>query len=306
MKVGRPGPRGQRPASSGRPTGRAWPSAHRVADRGPAARPVRRRGPGLPGWRPRLRLTPPRAAAILGLLLSMGALNGVSATPVFTLTRTELPALRWTTPGDLAAAAATPQGTNLFRLRVAPIERRIEALPGIADATVSVSLPDSLVVQVRERQAILVWAVGDGQFLVDRSGVLFAATSAEAATAAGLPTITDSREASAALAVGATLDPVDLDAATRFGSLVPADLGSTARSLIVTISDATGYALGTEPRSWVAIFGLYTPSLRTPAMISNQVRTLRSLIAGREDQIERIILADENGGTYIPRATSVP
>jgi hypothetical protein len=106
--------------------------------------------------------------------------------------------------------------------------------------------------------------------------------------------------------VGESIDPVDFDAATRLGSIVPKDLESAAKSLVVTVSDANGFVLSPFPRTWVAIFGLYTPSLRTPAMIPGQVRLLRSLIAGREASVARVILADENSGTFIPRDTPPP
>jgi hypothetical protein len=36
-------------------------------------------------------------------------------------------------------------------------------------------------------------------------------------------------------------------------------------------------------------------------MIPGQVRLLRSLIAGREASVARVILASETDGTYIPR-----
>ena len=301
MRLGRRG----RGDVAGRPIGQG-PRDRRPVRRSGAAHPLSHRGRG-PGRFPlRARLSPPRAAALLGLLASAGALYGLALTPAFTLARTDIPELRWTTREAAASAIATPDGTNLFRLRTAPIEARLRALPGVADANVSVSLPDTLVVEIQERQAILDWAVGDVRFLVDRTGVLFAVAPADGTAAAGLPAITDSRATSARLAVGSTLDPVDMDAATRLGSLVPIDLESSATSLVVAVTDANGFVVGTVPRSWIAVFGLYTPSLRTPAIIPGQVRLLRSLLAGREEAIERVILADEDSGTFIPRATAVP
>lgn len=289
---------------AGRPIAQG-PRDRRPARRSGAAHPLGRRGRGFGRFLRRARLSPPRAAALLGLLASAGALYGLALTPAFTLARTDIPELRWTTREAAASAIATPFGMNLFRLRTAPIEARLRALPGVADAHVSVSLPDTLVVEIQEREAILDWAVGDVRFLVDRTGVLFALAPADG-TAAGLPAITDSRAASARLAVGSWLDPVDMDAATRLGSLVPIDLESSATSLVVAVTDANGFVVGTVPRSWIAVFGLYTPSLRTPAIIPGQVRLLRSLLAGREEAIERVILADEDSGTFIPRATAVP
>ena len=300
MRLGRRG----RGDVAGRPIAQG-PRDRRPARRSGAAHPLGRRGRGFGRFLTRARLSPPRAAALLGLLASAGALYGLALTPAFTLARTDIPELRWTTREAAASAIATPFGVNLFRLRTAPIEARLRALPGVADAHVSVSLPDTLVVEIQEREAILDWAVDDVRFLVDRTGVLFALAPADG-TAAGLPAITDSRATSARLAVGSRLDPVDMDAATRLGSLVPIDLESSATSLVVAVTDANGFVVGTVPRSWIAVFGLYTPSLRTPAIIPGQVRLLRSLLAGREETIERVILADEDSGTFIPRATAVP
>ena len=300
MRLGRRG----RGDVAGRPIAQG-PRDRRPARRSGAAHPLGRRGRGFGRFLTRARLSPPRAAALLGLLASAGALYGLALTPAFTLARTDIPELRWTTREAAASAIATPFGVNLFRLRTAPIEARLRALPGVADAHVSVSLPDTLVVEIQEREAILDWAVDDVRFLVDRTGVLFALAPADG-TAAGLPAITDSRATSARLAVGSRLDPVDMDAATRLGSLVPIDLESSATSLVIAVTDANGFVVGTVPRSWIAVFGLYTPSLRTPAIIPGQVRLLRSLLAGREEAIERVILADEDSGTFIPRATAVP
>ncbi|HEX4897861.1 MAG TPA: FtsQ-type POTRA domain-containing protein [Candidatus Limnocylindrales bacterium] len=286
-------PAGARPGRSGgahparglRPTGRAWPSIR-------LPRPTR-----LP------RFTPARAGALLGIIASLGAIYGLAATTAFTYARAEIPELRWTSPGAVEAAIGIPSGTNLFRITVAPIEDRIEALPGVARARVTVALPDTLVVEVTEREAIAVWAVGEGRFLVDVDGVLFAQSDDAATTAGSLPVIDDGRAEAATFAIGTRLDPVTLDAARRLGSLVPGDVGSVADTLLVTVSDATGFVVGTSPGSWIAIFGLYTPSARPPSIIPDQVRLLRSLLAGREETVAQVILADAENGTFIPKPT---
>lgn len=255
------------------------------------------------------RLTPARAAAVLGILASIGSIYGLASTSAFSFSRAEIPNLRWTPREAVEAAIGVPAGTNLFRLSVAPIEERLRDLPSVADASVAVSLPDTLVVAVTEREAILVWSVGESGFLVDREGVLFARTEPGTTADDGLAIIADSRPASTSLAVGDALDPIDLDAATRLGALVPADVGSVADSLVVTVSEAQGFVIGTSPASWVAVFGLYTPSLRTPALVPGQVRLLRSLLDGRESTIAQVILADAENGTFIPKPTparSVP
>ncbi len=291
---GLPGSRG-RDAGEGRRSGRV--GAHPT--RGAIRTRRRLRRPTLNGA---------RAGALLGLLAAAGSIYGLASRPTFVLDRVELPALTWTSEADLAAAVATPLGTNLIQLRTGPIAARVRALPGVAAATVFVSLPDTLVVEVTERSAVVAWAVGDASYLVDRTGVVFASVGRGEVADGDLRTIDDRRAGSAALAVGSVLDPIDLDAATRLGSIVPADLDSQASDLEVSITDGSGFVMRTRPGSWVAIFGLYTQSLRPPSMIPGQVRLLRSLISGREETVDRVILAGENEGTYIPRgaATSPP
>ena len=68
------------------------------------------------------------------------------------------------------------------------------------------------------------------------------------------------------------------------------------------VTDDNGFVLQARPNGWSAIFGFYTPTLRTTALIPGQVRLLRSLLDGREATVERVILASETDGTYVPRA----
>jgi hypothetical protein len=124
--------------------------------------------------------------------------------------------------------------------------------------------------------------------------------------AAGLPQVVDRRAASPGLSVGARLDPVDVDAATRLASLTPAQLGSGFEQLRVIVTDEHGFELRAQPGGWTAIFGFYTASLRTTGIIPGQVRLLGELLEGREPTIQSVILADENDGTYVPRATPSP
>jgi len=332
----RPRPGGSRPAGGLHPAGGFRPTDGRTAGTAgrpgvgagapptglpPERRPSRatgahpgggRRSAGFAGSRFRLprptrlpRFTPARAGSLLGIIASLGAIYGLAATTAFTYTRAEIPDLRWTTRAAVEAAIGIPTGTNLFRITVDPLEDRIAALPGVAAARVSVSLPDTLVVEVTEREAIVAWGVGDARFLVDVDGVLFAASDPSAVALAGLPVIDDSREEAAAFEVGDRLDPVTIDAARRLASLGPDDVGSVAGRLLVTVSDATGFVVGTSPDSWIAVFGLYTPSARPPSIIPGQVRLLRSLLAGRESTIAQVILSDPEHGTFIPKPTPV-
>jgi hypothetical protein len=154
---------------------------------------------------------------------------------------------------------------------------------------------------------VLVWKAGDRRWLVDATGEIVAELGDGApAAAAKLPVVDDRRTGSGGLAIGSQLDPVDVDAATRLASLVPADIASTAASLAVSVTDENGFVLASTPKGWTAVFGYYTPSLRTTDLIPAQVRLLKSLLDGREATVDRVVLASATDGTYTPRGTPAP
>ncbi len=265
-----------------------------------------RRGPRV--RRASAGLSPARAGALLGMIVTAGAIYGVAGSSAFAYERLEIDPLRYTDEAAVAAVLDVAQGENLFQVRTEPLADQVRELPTVLGASVEVSLPDTLVVHVIERTPILVWRVGDASYLVDATGTLFAAVGeAFAEDAADLHVIRDERDSSTAtFGAGTRLDPVDFDAATRLAAIVPSDVGSTAGSFGVRISTANGFVLFTRPDTWVAVFGHYTPTLRPPDLIPEQVRLLRSLLAQREDEVGRVILAGPDDGTYIPRATPAP
>jgi hypothetical protein len=117
--------------------------------------------------------------------------------------------------------------------------------------------------------------------------------------------IVDRRAASAGTDVGRRLDPVDLDAATRLGSLRPVDVGSAAQTLTIELTDEQGFVVTAAQTGWSATFGFYTPSLRTPEMIPAQVRVLASLLLERgERNVRTVTLANETDGTFTTPAPS--
>jgi cell division protein FtsQ len=289
-----------RPRPPARGTPSLKPTVRRSIGGAPArrARTVRRASAGL---------TPVRAGAILAMLLSAGAVYGVAQSTVFTYERTDVDGATFTDEAQIVAALDEARGTNLFGLVTPPFEERLARIPTVRNADVSVRLPDTIGVRIRERTPILVWRVGARRYLADAEGQLFALLPEDPpVAAAALPVVEDRRAASVGLAVGEQLDRVDLDAATRLASIVPSDVGSGAEALDVFVDDASGFTVRSRPASWQAVFGFYTPTLRTPELIPGQVRLLRSLLIGREPQIERIILASETDGTYIPKPTPRP
>lgn len=274
----------------------------------PLARPLARRPAAASGDRTgRIRrasaiLTPLRAGAALVMLLAALGVYGVGASPAFGFRYLEVESPeRGLVDARVVAArlGLDAMKPNLFLLDTEALEANLRELPPVTDVHVVVHLPDTVTVRIVEREPILVWAVGAKRLLVDREGGIFSATAGAAGQ--GLPLIIDQRAVSVPLDVGGRVPAVDLDAATRFASLTPADLDSRATTFTIVVGDEHGYELRPEGAAWVAEFGFYTPTLRTPELIPGQVRLLRSLLAGREDSVARVSLADERTGTYTTR-----
>jgi hypothetical protein len=240
------------------------------------------------------------------MLASAAAIYGVGASSAFDYVGLQVDGLHFTDGAAVEAALADVRGRNLFGLETGPLVATLETLSTVENAHVDVRLPGTLAVTLEERVPVVIWQVGARRYLADSDGALFAMLAPgkdPPAGAAGLPVIDDRRAASAGLSVNRRLDDVDLDAATRLASLVPADVGSSAVSLGVVVNDDSGFILETRPKGWSAVFGFYTPSLRTTELIPEQVRLLRSLLAGREQLVDRVTLASGTDGTYTPRAT---
>ena len=249
-------------------------------------------------------VTPARAAALLGMLACGFSLTFVTGPSAFGLTRTDVPALTWTDEQLVRDTLALPEGANVFRLDTGPLVAGLHTLPAVASADVSISLPDAaVVVTIEERTPVLAWQVGDTRYVADGVGVIFAEVDASSPLPAGVALVDDRRgDDAATLEIGGRLDAVDLDVATRLGSITPADIGSNADRLRVLVTDADGFVVSVQG-GWTAVFGFYSPATRPTDMIPGQVRLLRSLLAGREAAVARIVLASETGGTYVPRAT---
>lgn len=252
-------------------------------------------------------MSPTRSAAILAMLVTAGAVYGLAATPAFGFERLEVRGTTLTSETAIRDQLGLPDGTNLVALTTDPIESRLRQLPSVGAVDVSVGLPDVLRVDVTERRPIVIWAIDDRRYAVDDTGYLFAEVSKNPSDEiTSTPVVIDERIRAVPLGVSSSLDPVDLDAATRLGSLTPVQIGSSAASLRVRITDERGFTLTSGRDSWVAVFGFYGQNQRTPALITGQVQLLTALLAGREATIQTVILADDKEGTFVPKPTPKP
>ncbi|MET1232467.1 MAG: FtsQ-type POTRA domain-containing protein [Candidatus Limnocylindrales bacterium] len=252
-----------------------------------------------------------RVLAGLVLVSSAAALYGMTASPAFRLRDDGVVVRGADFTGEATVLAAIgldgDARPNLFTLDTSRLAANLLALPAIdADrpdaASVRVALPDRLVVEVQERVPILVWQVGDRGLLVDVHGVVVSELSAGATS--DLPAISDERPASAELGVGDRIGETDLEVARRIAALTPAFLGSTSESLETVITEKEGFVLHARPKSWRAVFGIYSPTLRGPDLVETQAQCLSSVLFGQEASISIVYLFPDGGrcGTFLPRS----
>ncbi|HET7029042.1 MAG TPA: FtsQ-type POTRA domain-containing protein [Candidatus Limnocylindrales bacterium] len=252
-------------------------------------------------------LTPTRSAAILAMLIALGALFGLATTSAFGFRTLDVEGALLTPVEAVRSAAAIEPGTNLVGLATEPIAARIRELTPVRDVAVSVGLPDTLRIAVTERRPIVIWQTGGVRYAVDDSGLLFAVVGADpGGPTESIPVVIDERADAAGLGVRSTLDPVILDAATRIASLTPAQIGSHASALTVRITVKNGFTVSSGPDGWLAIFGFYGTSQRTPELIPGQVQSLTAVLAKGEDRMDEIVLADTSAGTYTLKPTPRP
>ena len=249
------------------------------------------------------RLTRTRFAAAACLLLASGTFQWLTVAPDFALDPGEvrIDGLVHTSTDAALAAVELREGVrpNVFRIRTDALQQALLALPAITRAEVEVVLPDRLGIAVEERRPIFVWRVGGSDHLVDVEGVLFAV--AGPALPVGLPVVED-RRAGAVARLGERIDPLELEIVRLLGAVTPEMLGSAAPGLTLAIDDRDGFVIH-APTGWRAVFGRYTPHLRTADLVDDQVQCLRSLLAGQEAEIETVFLSPsaERCGTYRPR-----
>lgn len=273
-----------------------------------------RRRPG----RDSARLTRTRLVAAFVLLLSGGALYGLTTSPVFALdpAAVAVEGLRYTDPEAAHAALGLKddQHTNLFHLRTGGLEAALMTLPTVRSASVQVRLPDELHVSVEEREPILLWRHAGRAWLVDVDGVILAAAPAEEE----LPAIADQRSGAplaprgemvggAQMAPGATVAPLDLAVARVLAAVTPAHLGSSASMLALSVGDAEGWVVESD-RGWRAIFGHYAPETRPPDSIQGQLTCLHALLLSESEAVAEVTLSlsDDACGTYRPRPSPPP
>lgn len=261
-------------------------------------------------------MTPARVLGLLLMVACAAAVYWMLTSSTFAVDAPHLSAdLRYTDPQAVLAAAGVGSGQhpNVVGLRTDQMARAISSFPAVADVDVTTSLPNQVAISVDERVPVFALQRAGSTYLVDADGLVLAQVDPARVASLGLPTIDDQRtEFVDDVAVGGTLDQVDLAAILQLGAVTPALIDSTATSLALAVNDDSGFVMTAQPEGWQAIFGQYTPNLRPVDLIPRQVQCLRSLLGAQESTVQTVYLAplDERCGTFLatptPRAQPAP
>ena len=289
-RAGRP-PHARGPAAmNGRPVARRTPRRPCPARR---TRPVRRASAGLSAV---------RAGAALAMLVSAAAIYGVGASSAFDYTKLQLDGAavhrprRRSRPPSPRSAARTCSGCRPGRSMAA-----LEPLPTVEPA-------HGRRPACRGRSAVTDRGARAGPRLAGRASAATWPTptarcsrslgdgTGAAGAAAGCPVVED-RRAGVGRPRGRVARSTRSTSTRRPGSPRSCRPTSAARRSRWPSRSPTRTAScsSTRPAGWSAVFGFYTPSLRTTELIPGQVRLLRSLLVGREPQVDRVILASGHG-----------
>jgi len=120
-----------------------------------------------------------RLPAGIGALVLGGALAFVVTDARFAVNRVVVVGVAGLS-GSTVAEATGVLGRSVFSVDSATVARRIATLPGVRRSDVHTEAPDTIVVQIEERQAALVWDAADQSFLVDADGTVLGQPDAAA------------------------------------------------------------------------------------------------------------------------------
>lgn len=188
-----------------------------------------------------------RLPAGVGALILGGALAFVVTDARFAVNRVVVVGVA-ALPGSTIAETTGVLGQSVFRVESAAVAQRIAALPGVQRSDVYTETPDTIVVRIEERQAVLIWESADQSYLVDDAGDVLGQPDANAPPSlphlqalAGIPTpITGGRVSS---------DPIR--ATLALYQRLPTEAGLTQAA--ITLDPVMGLVVQTG--TWRAVLG---------------------------------------------------
>ncbi|GAA1474096.1 FtsQ-type POTRA domain-containing protein [Corynebacterium felinum] len=111
--------------------------------------------------------------ALICVLVGAAAFAGAYFYPVLKVQEVVATGQQSTTEEEINAVTAELEGQNLLRVNTEEIARKTSALPWVAKAKVSTKLPNQVVIDIQEHQAVLYAPREDGDHLIDTNGKVF-------------------------------------------------------------------------------------------------------------------------------------
>lgn len=233
-----------------------------------SARPALKTGSGLRGW-----LWASGQLALLGVELF--ALLLLLASPAFRPKAIQVVGTAHLDAQQVAAALALPHDRSIFLLDHSALETRLRALPWVRSASVTLTLPDQMLVRIDEWTPVAVLQQGERPFFLSAEGRILG----PAPEAGSLPIVERPRLASTRAGT-AVLSP-ELEAL-----LIPMSSGFPGayhlRVVAFSVDDRQGLSVKTD-RGFVIYFGqMATADQR--ATLEAKLAALKAL-AGRIDLV---------------------
>ncbi len=179
------------------------------------------------------------------------------------------------------------EGSNIFLADTNAAIAQIKTLPSVADASIERMLPDTLIIQVVERQPVLIWQVGTAQYSVDATGTLIA----QVQHPGGLVVVSDEHQHDLhgqPFSPGGKIDPAIVQMARQLLEQLPAEAGITGFSLRYTLQ----YGMVViNSDGWQARFG-------GPDHLDRKLKELMAILQLVKQQKQQLALVDLRFGLY--------
>jgi hypothetical protein len=122
----------------------------------------------------------------LAVLLLLQGVRVAFSSPRLRLGKVRLAGTHRFSPDEVVKVGAVGLGENIFRVNLVRVSQQLRREPVVEQAVVTRELPDTLLVEIRERRPALVVVSGGQSYYADAAGVLFERTTAPKA---GLPAV---------------------------------------------------------------------------------------------------------------------
>lgn len=180
---------------------------------------------------------------IVGLLAGGGYLAYRS--PVFEISNIEVRGNERVTTATVVERANLV-GERMFTADLATVQQSLYAIPVISGVRIERSWPNTIVIELEERQPWGTWEQGGVGYTIDRDGVVIGTTP----LADGLPVIVSSEPGSRQM--GDRVDYQAVDAAAEIYELLPRQLGTTVTEVAFLSGEGVQVTTG---RGEVALLG---------------------------------------------------